>query len=132
MKRVLQELLRYGLASGLALVLDVALLALLVNYLGWWYLTAATASFLAGMGVAYLLSVKLVFSERRVARRSVEFAGFAVLGAIGLGVNAGVMFIAVKCFGSTVLLAKGSASCCTFACNFISRRQLLFVRRPAL
>jgi putative flippase GtrA len=54
---------------------------------------------------------------------------FAVLGAIGLGVNAAVMFVLVRYLGVYYLFAKCASAGCTFAYNFLSRRQLLFSGR---
>lgn len=124
-----REILGYAAASGCALLVDIAILAVLVQYLRWWYLAAATASFLAGLFVAYAISVTFVFKRRRFEDRITEFGGFAAVGAVGLAVNAAVIFLAVKYFGINYLVAKGIAAGLTFICNFVSRRQLLFVER---
>jgi putative flippase GtrA len=122
-----REALRYALASGCALLVDVGLLALLVQVLAWWYLAAATVSFTVGAFVAYFISVKLVFTDRRLRDRRAEFLSFMVIGAVGLGINAGVIFSLVKYFGVNYLAAKGAAAGFTFLFNFVARRQLLFV-----
>jgi putative flippase GtrA len=129
MTRLLVEALRYGGASGCALVIDVSILSVLVHYFSWGYLTASAASFSAGMCAAYFLSVRFVFEQRRVRDRRIEFAAFAAIGALGLAVNAAVMFVAVNYLGLEYLLAKVAAAGATFFFNFISRRQLLFVKR---
>src|ERR1700681_4383523 len=49
------------------------LLWVLVHYFSWWYLAAATTSFLAGLIVAYALSVMLVFKRRRLKDPRLEF-----------------------------------------------------------
>jgi putative flippase GtrA len=103
----------------------------LVQYFSWWYLAAATTSFLAGVIVAYLLSVKLAFKYHRLQDWRAEFASFAAIGTLGLAVNAAIMFIAVKYLGLYYLVAKCVAAGFTFVCNFISRRQLLFVQRSS-
>lgn len=128
MRIVVGEVLGYLAASGCALIFDMTLLWLLVDHFSWNSLIAACVSFSAGTCVAYAISVTLVFHERRFTRRRVEFAGFAALGAAGLAVNAGVMFLAMKYLGLYYLTAKCLAAGFTFLCNFISRRQLLFVR----
>lgn len=132
MNRLMMEALRYGGASVCALIIDVSILGALVHYFSWGYLAASAASFSAGMCAAYLLSVKFVFEKRRLRDRRVEFATFAGIGALGLGVNSAVMFVAVNHFGLNYLLAKVAAAGSTFLCNFISRRQLLFVERLSI
>jgi putative flippase GtrA len=43
-----------------------------------------------------------------------------------------VIFVAVKYLGLHYLAAKCVAAGCTLVCNFISRRQILFVQRSSL
>ncbi|HEX3848924.1 MAG TPA: GtrA family protein [Steroidobacteraceae bacterium] len=130
-RTLIREAAGYGAASAAALAVDVAILWTLVHFLGWGYLSAATTSFLAGAVVAYVLSVKLAFKQHRLCDRRVEFLSFVAIGTLGLVVNAAVMSLAINYLGLHYLLAKGVAAGCTFTCNFIARRQILFVRRSA-
>ncbi len=126
MNRWLREALGYGAASAVALLVDVSILWLLVQKLHLGYLGAATLGFLAGACVAYALSVTLVFRNHRLRDRRAEFAGFVAIGVVGLGINAGVILLAVKTLGLHYLVGKGIATGCTFTYNFVARRQLLF------
>jgi len=128
MKTIVKEALGYGVASAVALLVDMSMLWVLVEYFRWGYLAAATASFLAGATVAYGLSIKLAFKQHRLRDRRAEFVGFVAIGTVGLAVNAGVISLAVRYLGLHYLLAKCLAAGFTCTCNFIARRQLLFVR----
>lgn len=132
MNRILRELVGYGAASLCALALDMGLLWGLVHWCSWGYQSAAAASFLAGAVVAYQLSVKLAFTQHRLRDRRAEFASFVGIGAVGLAINAGVMAIVAGYFGLHYMIAKCVAAGFTFTCNFLARRQLLFVRRSAV
>lgn len=121
-----REVLAYGAASVVAFACDFGTLAFLVQVAGWHYLPAATAAFLVGAVVAYVLSVTYVFRFRRISDRRVEFAGFAAIGAVGLAVNAGAMFAGVEWLGLHYLAAKMLAGGFTFALNYIARRLALF------
>jgi putative flippase GtrA len=131
MKVLVREALGYAAASVCALIADFAVLAFLVQVCSWWYLAAATASFLAGIVTIYLLSVRFVFRNRRIADRRAEFLSFGAIGAVGLAINVGVMFVLVNYLGLYYLLAKGVAAGFTFMFNFFARRQLLFLPRAA-
>ncbi len=131
MIRLLREGLGYAAASGCALLVDMAILALLVQWLDWWYLAAATASFLAGMAVAYVMSVRLVFRHRRLENRRAEFLSFLAIGMMGLAVNAAVMYVSVSLFAVYYLAAKCIAAGFTFVFNFFARRHFLFAERPS-
>ena len=84
---VFHETWKYLLVSVAALAVDYALLAALTRLAGVEWQIAAAASFTAGLFVNYILSVTFVFKERRVKSRGLEFAGFFVIGALGLGIN---------------------------------------------
>ena len=131
MTRILKELFGYGAASACALAVDVAVLWALVHFLYWGYLAAATSSFLAGAVVVYQLSTAIAFKEHRLASRKGEFASFVAIGGVGLVINAAVIFIGVNLLGLHYLVAKCVAAGFTFTCNFIARRQILFVRPAA-
>jgi putative flippase GtrA len=126
MKIIAQDAFKYLLASGCALLVDFAVLWVLVQYFFWWYLAAATVSFLSGMIAAYLLSVTWVFDHRRLDDRRIEFLSFAAIGGTGAAINAGVILLAVGELGVHYLIAKGIAAGFTFTFNFFARRQLLF------
>jgi putative flippase GtrA len=129
MKIVIQEALRYAAVSACAFMIDIAVLFILVHYLSWWYVAAATTSFLVGLLVGYVLSVTLVFRYRRLNDKRIEFASFAGIGVVGLAINAAVISFGVQILGVHYLIAKCGAASFTFVWNFVARRQLLFVQR---
>jgi putative flippase GtrA len=122
--------MRYTAASGCALLIDISILWILVHYFSWWYLAAASTSYLAGLIVGYTLSITLVFRHRRLKDPRLEFASFAAIGTIGLAVNAAVIAFLVTYLGVNYLLAKCVAAGFTFVWGFVARRQFLFVPRP--
>jgi putative flippase GtrA len=124
-----RELFGYGLASGVALLADTAILTTLVKLAHWPYLVAASLAFGTGAIVAYLLSITFVFRYRQVEGRALEFGSFVGLGLVGLGVNAAVLFVAVNGAGVELIPAKVLAAGATFTTNFTLRRQMLFQRR---
>lgn len=129
--KLLQQAMAYAGASLCALAVDMTLLWVLVHFFAWGYLWAASVSFLAGALVAYFLSIRFAFKEHRLKSRAAEFAGFLVIGTVGIAINVGVMSVAVQYFGFHYIMAKCVAAGATFSCNFVLRRQLLFIRRPA-
>jgi putative flippase GtrA len=129
MKTVVREATSYAAVSACAFIIDITVLFVLVHYLSWWYLAAATASFLVGLLVGYVLSVTLVFKYRRLNDKRIEFASFAGIGLVGIAINAAVMTLGVTILGVHYLIAKCGAAGFTFVWNFVARRQFLFVQR---
>jgi putative flippase GtrA len=132
MKQILGEAVGYLAASGCALVVDMTILFSLVHFFSWGYLSAATTSFLAGALIAYELSIRIAFRQHRLRDRRAELASFVAIGAMGLLINAAVIYIGVRFLGLHYLISKCLAACFTFACNFIARRQLLFVGQTSV
>ena len=132
MRILIKEAIGYGAASAGALVVDMTILWVLVRFFAWGYLAAASTSFLAGAVVAYALSLKLAFKQHRLRNQRVEFISFVAIGTAGLAINAGVISLAVRYLGLHYLLAKCVAAGFTFMCNFVARRQLLFVSHSAV
>jgi putative flippase GtrA len=131
MMRLLRDATRYAAVSAVSLAVNMAILLFLVHFLHWGNLTAATTSFIAGAFVAYGLSVRYVFSQHRLRDRRAECVTFIAIGAIGLAVNTGVIYLATVFLGLNILIANGVAAGCSFACNFVARRQILFVAAEA-
>jgi putative flippase GtrA len=125
-RNVRYEVLKYGLASGCALAIDVALLTFLIQVSGVHYLTAASASFTVGAIVAYLICIRYVFQHRRLSSAVHEFTLFVGVGAVGLAVNAAAMMAGVDMLQLHFLAAKLCSAGLTFATNFGMRKLLLF------
>lgn len=121
-----REFLLYVGASVCALGADIALLATLVEFGHVHYLLAASASFLTGTVVSYLLCTSLVFRFRRITRAAPEFGAFLTIGVVGLGLNMAVMTTGVELLNMHFLLAKIGAAGVTFLANFLLRKLLLF------
>jgi putative flippase GtrA len=128
MNTLAKEAVGYAAASACALLVDMTTLWILVHFLDWGYMVASATSFLGGAVVAYELSIRLAFKHHRLESRSKEFATFVAIGVVGLAVNAAVIFVLVRYAGLHYLIAKSVAAGCTFSCNFVARRQMLFVR----
>lgn len=122
---------RYLLASGVAFAVDFAAYVALIRLAGWHYLLAAPAGFALGLLAVYALSVRWVFRVRRLQDARLEFALFAAIGVLGMGVNEAVIYIAVEQGRLSFELAKLASAAIVFSLNFALRKLLLFTRYGA-
>jgi putative flippase GtrA len=122
------EFIRYGLCSGLALGVDMGLLLLLTRGLGLHYLLSAALGFSAGLFVAYALSVRYAFRDRRLEDARAEFIGFAAVGVLGLGLTQLLLKLLVGGLGLDVAAAKIVTAGFVFLFNFGVRKAMLFSR----
>lgn len=123
---VLEQFVRYLVVGGLAFVVDVGLLFLITELLGVHYLVSATVAFSAGLTTNYILSIFWVFSTRRIANANIEFAIFALVGVIGLGLNDLILWVVTDLGGLHYLLSKLFAAAAVLFWNFLARKLLLF------
>jgi putative flippase GtrA len=126
--RLFGEFLRYFAVSATALALDFGIMVSLVQMAGWHYQWAAALGFSAGTVWAFVLSVHWVFQQRSFARWHEGLAQFAVIGALGLLLNAGLLQLLAGGLGLDYRWAKLAAAGLSFLFNFAGRRILLFSR----
>ncbi|MGE5387477.1 MAG: GtrA family protein [Hyphomicrobiales bacterium] len=122
------DLIKYGLASAMALALDFSVLMICHQLLGFNHLAAAAAGFLSGLALIYALSVRVVFRDRRRVSAGAEVAGFLLSGLAGLVLTEALMHLFVDRMGITPPLSKIPTSALVFLFNFTARRRLLFSR----
>lgn len=122
----LHEFIRYFVASGVALGVDVGSLWFLTSVLGVPYLYSGAIAFLLGLTVIYILSVWWVFEERALRDWKAEFVIFALIGIVGLGLNELVLWVLTGLFGLFYLFSKLASVVVVFTWNFFVRKFFLF------
>ena len=121
---------KYLAVSVVALAIDFALLVSLTQWAGLKPLVSSAIGFCVGLVVSYILSITLVFTERRLSNRWFEFGGFLLIGAVGLAINQVSMKFFIDSVGLGYALAKLPTTGVSFVFNFVARRMLLFTARP--
>ena len=127
MKKLLAQLMRFGLVGIAATLLDYALLVLLTEVFSVPYMVSATISFSVSLVFNYLASMRYVFAHREEVSRSREFIIFVVLSLIGLAINNGCLWLGVELMGIDYRITKLGAIVIVMAWNFITRK--LFIDR---
>lgn len=119
---LIRQIFRYGLVSIFALGADAGLLYWLKEYMGLHYLLAATLSFVCGLIVSYVLSMRFVFSGSKLNRHH-EFIVYTVIGLAGLLLNDLIIFLLVTVH-LWYMAAKLVSTGVVFFFNFFLRRNL--------
>ena len=128
MRTLIEESWKYFLVSVVALGVDTGLNFLLKYETATAWQLAVAGGFAAGVLVNYALSVRFVFHEHRLGNRWIEFAGFLIIGLVGLLVKEVVTGVAFKGAGLDYKFATAVAVGAAFVFNFGVRRALLFSR----
>jgi putative flippase GtrA len=127
-RSAMHEGARYLAASALALGIDFGSYVGLIRLAGMHYLVAAPIGFALGLATIYVLSIRWVFRQRRLADRRAEFALFALIGLAGMALNQLILYIAVQLLAASPEIAKVISAGMVFCFNFVLRKLLLFTR----
>ena len=120
-----RQFLKFALVGFASLAVEYLFLGYFLQALSMDYLLATTIAFIISIVVNYILSMKYVFSHKEDMSRKREFTIFAVLSAIGLGLNDLYMFIGVSLLNvGTMAMTLISTFFVTWY-NYFSRRKFL-------
>lgn len=122
------EFLRYFACSAAALALDTGIYALLLA-VQVPYSLAAAVGFVAGLCLAYGLSVRYVFGVRSVADARAEFTIFAAIGVFGLLLTELLLWLLIGRLQLPPVAAKLISAGLVFLSNFGLRKLFLFTPR---
>jgi putative flippase GtrA len=126
LKPLIIQLFRYGIVGGIAFVVDYGSLWLLTEQCHLPYLWSAAIAFLLGLTCNYVLSTRWVFGESKLKNPWAEFAAFALIGIVGLGLNELIMWGFTDGLHFHYMLSKIVSTVIVFFWNFLARRFLVF------
>lgn len=120
-----RQFLKFALVGFASLAVEYLFLGYFLQALSMDYLLATTIAFIISIVVNYILSMKYVFSHKEDVSRKREFTIFAVLSAIGLGLNDLYMFIGVSLLNVGTMAMKLISTFFVTWYNYFSRRKFL-------
>ena len=128
MRKLLEQIVKFGLVGVIATVIDYAILMFLSQVIGWDPVLSSGISFTISLVFNYLASMKYVFVRKEDMDRRKEFGIFVVLSLIGLALNQVCMEIGTSILGSgaiAVTVNKVIATAIVMVWNFLSRKKWL-------
>lgn len=127
MKKLMEQIVRFGIVGVIAFVVDYAVLLLLTEVAGIHYLISSAVSFVVSVVVNYVLSIAFVFETDKSRGKGWEFVLFAVMSAGGLGINQLMMWLLSEGMFIPYQLSKLLATAVVMVYNFVTRK--LFLER---
>ncbi len=124
--RPLIQFFRYVFVGGCSFLVDAGVLWLFARA-GMHYLLAACFGFVAGLVFNFLLSRALVFrAETARVGRVLEFAGYALIGLVGLGLTEALLYFFTEIVQFHYMISKVVASAVVLFWNFFARKVILY------
>ena len=123
MKKLINQILKFGVVGGVAFVIDYGILFLLAKVIGLNELISAAISFIISLTFNYFLSTKWVFEAKKQTPKEVII--FVLLSVVGLGINEVLIYLGTKKLGIDVMIVKLFATAIVMVYNFITRKLIL-------
>ena len=128
MKKLFNQLIKFGLVGGIAFIIDYGIMVFLTEVFKVPSLISAAISFTVSVIFNYIASIKWVFDvDKEKNSKAKELIVFIILSVIGLGINELIMWIMDKQFGIYYMISKIVATIVVMCYNFITRK--LFLER---
>ena len=128
MRRLIEQVLKFGVVGVLAFLIDYGVLMLLSQGLRMNPVAAASISFVVSVVFNYVASMCFVFTHRDDLSKRREFAIFVVLSVIGLGINELCMWAGTAVLGDSALMVtvtKVFATAVVMVWTCVSRKKWL-------
>lgn len=124
-KKLIQQILKFGVVGGLAFLIDYGILFVCTEYLHIYYLISSIISFTVSVIFNYFASVKFVFTVKENSSKKKNFIIFIVLSVIGLGINQLIMWLGTDILDVYYMITKIGATIIVMIYNFISKKLTL-------
>ena len=123
MKKLINQILKFGVVGGIAFVIDYGILFLLAKVIGLNELISAAISFIISLTFNYFLSTKWVLEAKKQTPKEVIIS--VLLSVVGLGINEVLIYLGTKKLGIDVMIVKLFATAIVMVYNFITRKLIL-------
>lgn len=123
MKKLINQILKFGVVGCIAFVIDYGILFLLAKVIGLNELISAAISFIISLTFNYFLSTKWVFEAKKQTPKEVII--FVLLSVVGLGINEVLIYLGTKKLGIDVMIVKLFATAIVMVYNFITRKLII-------
>ena len=124
MKKIIIQLIKFGIVGIVATIIDVGVLMLLKEIMRVPVLPASAVSFAVSVTANYILSMMFVFKGNQESRLK-EFVIFVILSLGGLLLNQIIMWVGTEIVVIHYLVVKGCATLLVPIYNFVTRKIFL-------
>ena len=129
MKKLIIQLIKFGVVGVIAALIDLAVLMLLKEFMHVDVLVASAVAFSVSVIANYILSMLFVFKSRGNSKVK-EFLLFVILSIGGLLLNQFIMWIGTEIMTAYYLWVKAFALVFVPIYNFVTRKIFLEKKAP--
>ena len=120
-----QQFFKFCVVGTMGAIIDIAGLYILVEFVGVYYLLAATMSFIVAVINNYFLNKHWTFRNKS-ENNAKQFIGFLLVSIVGLLINLGAIYALTEWLVIWYLLSKAIASIIVLFWNFFMNKYVTF------
>jgi glycosyltransferase involved in cell wall biosynthesis/putative flippase GtrA len=123
--KIRAQFFKYCIGGGTSFVVDFALLYILTEYAGLWYLSSATIAFAVAVLVNYFIQKFWTFKSKQSAGFR-QFLMFGAVQIVGLFINNTTLYFMVESIGLWYMFSKAIAAIIVLIWNFWASKMFVF------
>lgn len=120
------KIVKYIFAGGTAVLVNLAVLYVMVEFLHLWYLLGAIVSFVFGLCTSYTLQKFWTFKDGNTQNMPIQFLSFALFALLMLGLNTLLIYFFVDVLKIWYLLAQAMSSLLIAFINYNVFNKIIF------
>jgi putative flippase GtrA len=120
------KIIKYVLSGGTAVLVNLAVLYVMVEFLHLWYLLGAIVSFVFGLCTSYTLQKFWTFKDGNTQNIHIQFLSFALFALLMLGLNTLLIYFFVDVLKIWYLLAQAMSSLLIAFINYNVFNKIIF------
>ncbi len=124
-REVITQAGKYFIVGGVCTLIDFTLLYALTRFAGLHYVVSSVISFMSATVFNYYLCTFWIFKVRTVENRNLEALYYALITAVGLGINSLLIWALTQYAGYYFMISKLLAIFVTYWWNFGARKYFL-------
>lgn len=120
------KIVKYVLSGGTAVLVNLVVLYVMVEFLHLWYLLGAIVSFVFGLITSYTLQKFWTFKDGNTQNMPIQFLSFALFALLMLGLNTLLIYFFVDVLKIWYLLAQAMSSLLIAFINYNVFNKIIF------
>ncbi|NVN96711.1 GtrA family protein [Candidatus Nomurabacteria bacterium] len=129
MKRVLLKVVRFLISGGLGALVGLAVIYVLTEYLGIWYIYSSVIAFIPSCAVSFILKKFWTFEDKSIEKIENQSFLYLILSITYLVINTTLIYFTVRILNVHYLVAQASWICILVYPDFLITNKIFLARK---
>lgn len=112
------KIIKYFFVGLIAAIVNIGMLYILTDIVGIYYIFSNVLSFILGILINYILSVKFVFDNSNIKNKKIELLVYFIIGLLGLLLDTLIIYLLVAKLNIYHMFSKFISTIIVFFWNY--------------